>query len=323
MTATNVKNRAKEILLIEALAVKDQVKHINDSFFRAVDAAAQCSGRVAVVGIGKSGLIGRKIAATMSSVGIPALFLHPSECLHGDLGMLMRDDIVLALSYTGESDEIKKVMPVFKNIGAKIIAITGKPGAKAWLLADVIINSHVDKEACSYNLAPTASTTAMLALGDALALCAAEKKGFRKEHFAKFHPGGGIGKKLTVSVRKIMRTGKDNPVISEHHTVNDALLIMTETRLGATSVVNRTGKLIGFFTDGDLRRKLQDDKKLLSKKISAVMTRSPLTITPDTMASEAAKILKKHNFDNIPVVNKNGKPAGILDERDLLAEGIV
>lgn len=317
-----IRSRAQEILSIEAKALKDQLGHIDAAFEKATDIIYSCSGRVAVVGIGKSGLIGRKIAATMSSVGIPAIFLHPAECLHGDLGMLMRDDVVLALSYTGESDEIKKVMPVFKNIGSKIIAITGRTSAKAWSVADTIINSHVEKEACPYNLAPTSSTTAMLALGDALALCAAEKKGFRKEHFAKFHPGGGLGKRLTVRVKNIMRTGKDNPVIREGKTVNEALLVMTRTRLGATNVVDKKGKFVGFFTDGDLRRKLQDDKKLLQRKISSVMTRSPLTISPETLAVDAAKILKRHNFDNIPVVGKNGKPAGILDERDLLSEGI-
>jgi arabinose-5-phosphate isomerase len=317
-----VMKRAKEILSIEAKAVKDQLGHVNAEFSKSVDIICGCQGRIAVVGIGKSGLIGRKIASTMSSVGIPALFLHPAECMHGDIGMLMRDDVVLALSYTGESDEIKKVIPVFRNMGAKIIVLTGRPLAKVWKQADAVINSRVEQEACPYNLAPTASTTAMLALGDALSLCAAEKKGYRKEHLERFHPGGGIGRKLSIKVADIMRTGKDNPVITENRTVDEALLVMTRTRLGATNVTNRSGKLTGFFTDGDLRRKLQQDKRLLQRKISAVMTRSPLTITPETPAMEASKILKKHNFDNIPVVNSAGKPVGILDERDLLAEGI-
>lgn len=322
MSRDNVTARAKEILSIESKAVRDQLRHVDAQFAKAVEIICACQGRIAVVGIGKSGLIGRKIASTMSSVGIPALFLHPAECLHGDIGMLMRDDVVLALSYTGESDEIKKVVPVFKNMGAKIIVLTGRPLAKVWKQADAIINSKVAQEACPYNLAPTASTTAMLALGDALSLCAAEKKGYRKEHLEKFHPGGGIGKKLSIKVGDIMRTGRDNPVIQEGRSVNEALLVMTRTRLGATNITNRAGKLTGFFTDGDLRRKLQQDRRLLKRKISEVMTRSPLTITPDTTAMEASKILKKHNFDNIPVVNGAGRPVGILDERDLLAEGI-
>jgi arabinose-5-phosphate isomerase len=315
--------RAKTTLLIESQAVKDQLKHLDMHFVAAVELVAQCPGRVVVMGLGKSGLIGRKIAASMSSVGIPAVFLHPSECLHGDIGMLMTGDVVLILSYTGETDEIKKALPVIKNMGIKIIAMTGRVGNPAWKQADVIINSKIVREACPYNLVPTASTTAMLALGDAMALSASEKKGFRKEHLAKFHPAGGLGKQLTTRVKDIMRGGKDNPVVRMQHTVNEALLVMTRTRLGATSVIDRAGKLVGFFTDGDLRRKLQKDKQLLTRQISEVMTRSPLTIDPELLAAEAAAILKKHNFDNIPVVDSKGKPVGILDERDLLAEGIV
>jgi arabinose-5-phosphate isomerase len=314
---------ARQTLLIESQAVKDQIKHLDGNFVRAVEFISECPGRVVVMGLGKSGLIGRKISASMSSVGIPAVFVHPAECLHGDIGMIMVGDIVLVLSYTGETDEIKKVMPAIKNMGIKIIVMTGRPGASAWKQSDVIINTTIEKEACPYNLVPTASTTAMLALGDAIALSAADKKGFRKEHLARFHPAGGLGKRLTVRVKDIMRGGKNNPVIREHHSVNDALLVMTRTRLGATSIINKSGKLVGFFTDGDLRRKLQKDKLLLNRAISDVMTKSPLTIDPDMLAADAAAILKKHNFDNIPVVNANGKPVGILDERDLLAEGIV
>jgi arabinose-5-phosphate isomerase len=192
--------------------------------------------------------------------------------------MLMSDDIVIMLSYTGETDEIKKVMPVVKRMGIQVIVLTGRLTAPTWREADIIINSKIEKEACPYNLAPTASTTAMLALGDALALSASEKKGFGKESFAKFHPLGGLGKRLTTKVKNIMRSGEQNPVVTENITVNEALLVMTQTRLGATSIVNKKGKLIGFFTDGDLRRKLQNDKGLLQKKISEVMTRSPMTI---------------------------------------------
>ncbi|MBN1823916.1 MAG: KpsF/GutQ family sugar-phosphate isomerase [Endomicrobiales bacterium] len=314
---------ASETLLIESKAVKDQIRHLNGDFSRAVELISGCLSRVVVMGIGKSGLVGRKIAATMSSVGIPALFVHPAECLHGDLGMLMESDVVLILSYSGESDEIKKVLPVVKRMGIKVIVMTGKVSAKGWKQADILINSRIQKEACPYNLAPTASTTAMLALGDALALAVSNKKGFKKESLARFHPGGGIGKKLTVKVKDIMRKGKNNPIVSENVTVNHALLVMTRTRLGATNVVDSSGKFSGFFTDGDLRRKLQKDKGLLAKKLKLVMTRDPLTIDPESLAVEAAKIFKRHNFDNIPVVDKKTKPVGILDERDLLAEGIV
>lgn len=314
--------RAKEILLIEADAVRDQIKHLDEHFAFAVELISGCAGRVVVMGAGKSGLVGRKIAATMSSVGIPSVFLHPAECMHGDLGMLMREDLVLVLSYSGQTDEIKKVLPVIKNLGLKILVISGKTSASVWHQADAIIDSKVEKEACPYNLAPTASTTAMLALGDALALCASEKKGFKKEHLARFHPAGGIGKKLTLKVKEIMRKGKENPVIKDDKFVNDALLVMTKTRLGATSIINKSGRLVGFFTDGDLRRKLQKDKSLLQKKIKDVMTKTPITIGPEMLAVDAAEFLKKHNFDNIPVIDKRGRPVGILDERDLLSEGI-
>jgi arabinose-5-phosphate isomerase len=314
---------ARKTLLIEAQAITDQVKHLNNDFLTAVDFLANCKGRVAVMGIGKSGLIGRKIAATMSSLGTPSFFLHPGECLHGDIGMIMAGDVVLMLSYSGESDEIKKVMPVIKNMGLKIIAMTGKVSSKTWDKADVLINSKIDKEACPFNLAPTSSTSAMLALGDALAIAAAQKKGFKKESLARFHPSGGIGKKLTAKAKDIMKQGKDNPVIDQNSTVNEALLVMTKTRLGATNVVDRSGRLIGFFTDGDLRRKLQKDKLLLTRPIKEVMTKSPLTIDPEILAVDAAEILRKHKFDNMPVVNSKGIPVGVLDERDLLNEGIV
>lgn len=321
--SANILKRAQQTLRIESQAILDQLKNLNRNFISAVEMISESSGRVVVMGVGKSGLIGRKIAATMSSLGAPSVFLHPAECLHGDIGMLMPNDIVLLLSYTGETDEIKKVLPVIHNMGIKIIVMTGRTGAPAWKQANIIINSKIKKEACPYNLAPTASTSAMLALGDALALCASQKKGFRKETLARFHPGGGIGKKLTVLVKDIMHSGKNNPVIREDKSVEDALFVMTRTRLGATNVVDLKGKLVGFFTDGDLRRHMQSDKLLMQRKIKQVMTKSPLTITPETLAVDAAKILRKHNFDNIPVVDRSGHSIGILDERDLLSEGIV
>jgi arabinose-5-phosphate isomerase len=303
--------------------VHDQIAHIDKNFMSAVDLVAACPGRTIDMGLGKSGIIGRKIAATMSSVGIPAIFLHSAECLHGDLGMVMNGDLVIVLSYSGETDEVKKAMPALKRMDVRVIVMSGRPQAAAWRDADLIINTKIEKEACPYNLAPTASTTALLALGDALALSASAKKGFKQESFAKNHPSGSLGKRLTTKVSDIMRSGKENPVISDDSTVNEALLVMTRTRLGATNIVNRAGKLVGFFTDGDLRRKLQKDQQLLQRKLKDVMTKDPLTITDDVLAIEAAKLLKKNSFDNIPVVSQQGKPVGILDERDLLAEGIV
>lgn len=314
--------RAIDTLNLEAQAIIEQIPHLDDNFIQAVSLIEKTTGRVIVMGLGKSGLIGRKIAATMSSVGIPSLFLHPAECLHGDLGMIMKNDVVLMLSYSGETDEIKQVLPVLHRMKIKIIVMTGKIKSQVWQGCYLIINSEIKKEACPYNLAPTASTSAMLALGDALALVVSERKGFKKENLALLHPLGSIGKKLTMDVSAIMRKGKSNPVVKENATVKDALLVMTGTRVGATSVVNKSGKLIGFFTDGDLRRQVQSHKNILDLKITEVMTRNPLTVTPNMLAVDVAKVLQEKNIDNIPVVDKNNKPLGILDERDLLSEGI-
>jgi arabinose-5-phosphate isomerase len=314
--------RAIDTLKLEAQAIIDQISHLDDNFVKAVSLIEKTPGRVIVMGLGKSGLIGRKIAATMSSVGVPAVFLHPAECLHGDLGMIMKNDVVLMLSYTGETDEIKQVLPVLQRMKIKIIVMTGRIKSQVWQGCDLIINSEIQKEACPYNLAPTSSTSAMLALGDALALVVSERKGFKKENLALLHPLGAIGKKLTMDVSAIMRKGKANPVVKENATVKDALLVMTGTRVGATSVVNKSGEITGFFTDGDLRRQVQVHKDILDLKITEVMTKNPLTVSPDMLAVNAAKILQEKNIDNIPVVDKNNKPLGILDERDLLAEGI-
>ena len=314
---------AKNVIKIESDALKQQIKHIDNEFVKAVSLIFGVSGKLVVMGVGKSGLIAKKIVATMSSLGTPSVFLHPAECLHGDIGTLSSQDAVLMLSYTGESDEIKKVLPIIKSFGIKIVAMTGKPKAQVWKSADIIINSCVKKEACHLNIAPTSSTTAMLVLGDAIAICVSKLKGFKVENMAKFHPLGGIGKKLTLRVADLMHKGANNPLVKTESTVEDALFVMTKTRVGATNIVDAKGKLAGFFTDGDLRRNLQKDQQLLSKKISLFMTKKPLTILPQMLAVDAARILKAHKFDNIPVVDKNGKSVGILDERDLLSEGIV
>ena len=313
---------AEETLEIEAKAIKDQVKHLDAGFEKAVNLIKGCNGRIVVMGLGKSGLIGRKISATMSSVGIPSVFLHPSEGLHGDIGMVMKDDVVIMLSYSGETEEVKKVLPVLRTMRIKVIVMTGKTNALAWQNSECVIDCSVEKEACPYNLAPTSSTTAMLAMGDALALTVSKLKGFTKENLALFHPLGAIGKKLTMHVKDIMRRGKQNPIVAQDASVEDALLVMTGTRLGAAIIVNEAGQLAGFFTDGDLRRHLQKDEKILKKKITEVMTKSPRTVDLEMMAVDAAKILKEYNIDNIPVVDKTGKPLGILDQGDLLAEGI-
>jgi arabinose-5-phosphate isomerase len=319
---TDIFKIAKATLESEAQAVKDQLKHLDSNFEEAVSLIKDCKGHVVVVGLGKSGLVGRKISATMSSIGIPSVFLHSAEGLHGDLGMVMSNDVVIMLSYSGESEELKRILPILVRMKVAIVAMTGKPKALIWKNINCIIDCSVEKEACPYNLAPTSSTTALLAVGDALALTVSNRKGFKKERLAVLHPLGSIGKRLTMHVCDLMRKGKQNPVVKQNINVEDAIIVMTSTRVGAVSIVDDTGKIVGFFTDGDLRRHLPSDKELLKKTIASVMTKSPKVITSKILASEAAEILKKYNIDNIPVVDEDRKPIGILDQGDLLAEGI-
>lgn len=313
---------ARKVLTIEAEAIKDLIKQLDDNFSQAIELISKCKGRVIVIGMGKSGLIGRKIASTLSSTGTSAFFVHPVEGMHGDMGMVMKEDIVIALSYSGETEEMKKILPLIKRLGVRLITFTGNPDSSLAKESDAVLNVKVKKEACPFNLVPTASTTAMLALGDALAIALLDKKGFKEEDFALLHPGGILGKKLLLRVEDIMRKGEDNPLISEDKRVKEALLVMTTTRLGAVSIINREGRLVGFFTDGDIRRHLQQEKDLLEKRISIVMTKKPTTITKDKLATEAVRLLEEKKFDNMPVVDEDNYPIGIIDERDLLKEGI-
>jgi arabinose-5-phosphate isomerase len=319
---TDIFKIAKATLESEAQAVKDQLKHLDSNFEEAVSLIKDCKGHVVVVGLGKSGLVGRKISATMSSIGIPSVFLHPAEGLHGDLGMIMSDDVVIMLSYSGETEELKRLIPTLIRMKVAIIAMTGKPKALIWKDINCIIDCSVEREACPYNIAPTSSTTALLAMGDVLALTVSNLKGFKKEHLAVLHPLGAIGKRLTMHVGDLMRKGKQNPVVKQNVNVEHAIIVMTSTRVGAVSIVDDAGKIVGFFTDGDLRRHLHSDEKLLKKSITSVMTKSPKVITSKILAIEAVEVLKKYNIDNIPVVDEDRKPIGILDQGDLLAEGI-
>jgi arabinose-5-phosphate isomerase len=314
--------QAREVLEIEYKAIKDIIPKLDKNFEQAVEMISSCRGRVVVTGIGKSGLVGRKISATLASTGTPSFYLHPTEGAHGDMGMVMKGDVVMAISYSGENEELLNLLPVIKGMGLKLITMTGAAHSNMAKASDVVLNVKVNKEACPYNLAPTASTTATMALGDALAITLLLKKGFQKRDFAALHPGGTLGRKLLLRVGDIMRAGKNNPLISRNKTVKEALLVMTASRLGAVNVVDARGKLVGFFTDGDLRRHLQKGEDILFDPISTVMTKKPFTITPDRMATEAARIMQERNFDNIPVVDAKNRPVGIIDERDLLAKGL-
>ncbi len=315
--------RARRTLQIEARAVARQISHVDGQFIEAARLMAECRGRVVVMGVGKSGLIGRKLTATLSSTGTPSLFVHPTESLHGDAGMLVPGDVCLVLSYSGQTEELKKVISVVRSRKLPIIAMTGNPSSMLGRSADVNVNVNVSQEACPYNITPTASTTAMLAVGDALALLIMEIKGFDKDDFARLHPAGMLGKRLTMRVSGLMHKGAENPVVGQEKTVREALIIMTRTRLGAASVVDKRGRLAGVFTDGDLRRGLQRDPQLLARPLSQVMTRHPRTVLENELAADAAPLFRRYGLDNLPVLDRKGRPVGVLDEKDLLEEGLV
>lgn len=315
--------RAKEVLRIEADAITSLIKRVDKNFEKAVNLILVCKGKVVVTGMGKPGIIGEKISATLSSTGTPSLSLHPADAIHGDLGRVTKDDVVIAISNSGETEEISKLLPMLKKIGAKIIAMTGNSQSTLSKHSDVILDVGVKKEACPFGLAPTASTTAMLALGDALAIALLEKRGFKVEDFAFYHPGGALGKRLILKVEDIMRRGKANPVVKEDLKVKDVLLKITEARAGSASVVNKKGALTGIFTDGDLRRHLGEDLSLPNREVKEVMTKKPTTITKEMLAADAFRILREKKIDEIPVVDEKDRPIGLVDVQDLLKAGLV
>jgi arabinose-5-phosphate isomerase len=319
----NVLKRAKEVLSIEAKAIVNLKKNINQDFKNALQLILRSKGRVVVTGMGKAGIIGQKLSATLSSTGTPSLFLHSAEAIHGDLGRVTKDDVVIILSNSGETDEIKKLLPILKKIGAKIITITANIKSLLSHYSDIVLNTGVKKEACPLGLAPTASTTAMLAMSDALSVCLLELKGFKEKDFAFFHPGGILGKRLLLKVEDIMRIGKTNPVVNEEKTVSEVLLKITEARAGSATVVDRHGRLKGIFTDGDLRRHLEIDENLPKRRIKEVMTRNPTVVGKDMLAAEAMCILQKKKIDEVPVVDNKRRPIGLLDVQDLLKAGLV
>ncbi len=323
MTSKNAAAIAKNVIRIEAAALNALLPRINADFGRACDIILRSRGRVVVTGIGKPGFIAQKISATLSSTGTPSLFLHPAEALHGDVGRVMKEDVVLALSNSGQTEEIIKLLPIIRKIGAKLIAMTGNPKSLLARHSDVVLDVSVKKEACTMNLAPTASTTAMLAMGDALAVTLLEKKGFKAENFALYHPGGNLGKKLLLKVSDIMRTGKSNPIVRENEKVEKVLLKITEARAGSATVVDAKGKLRGIFTDGDLRRHLRKDSRILSRRVSEVMTAGPIHIVADHLAAEALEILRSKKIDEVPVVDRRRRPIGLLDVQDILRAGLI
>ena len=312
--------RARKVFDIELAALKSVRAHLDGAFSQAVDAIAQVlekRGKIIVVGIGKSGNIGRKIAATLTSTGSTSIMLNSVDALHGDLGVVNDGDIILALSYSGESEELLNLLPPLKRFLVKIIAITGAPKSSLGRHSDLVLNVRVPKEACPFNLAPTSSTTAMLVMGDALAMAVLQARGFKQHDFARLHPSGAIGRSMLARVADIMRTGERNAVAKENLSVREALFVMTRAKSGSLSVVNSRGKLVGVFTDGDFRRHMAGDPHLLTRTLRQVMTRRPICIRSEALAMEALKVFNERNIDDLIVVNRAKEPVGLIDSQDL------
>ena len=312
--------RAREVFDIEMAALKGVRTRLDESFDRAVELLVEVlkrRGKIVLVGVGKSGAVGRKIAATLTSTGSTSVVLDGVDALHGDLGLVNDGDAILALSYSGESEELVNLLPAIKRFSVRIVAITG--GLKSTLArhSDVVLDVKVPKEACPFNLAPTASTTATLVMGDALAMAVLEARGFKEKDFARHHPAGAIGRSLLLRVKDIMRSGARNAQAGEKLTVKEALMIMTRAKSGSVSVVNARGKLVGVFTDGDFRRHMAAATDVLSQTLDAVMTRNPICVREDALAAEALKIFNERNIDDLIVVNARREPVGLVDLQDL------
>ena len=312
--------RAREVFDIEMAALRAVRSQLDDSFEQAVDmfvATLRERGKIVVIGIGKSGNIGQKIAATLTSTGSTSVVLNSVDALHGDLGIVNDGDLIVALSYSGESEELLSLLPALKRFSVKIISLTGNLKSALARHSDLALSVRVPKEACPFNLAPTASTTAMLVMGDALAMAVLQARGFKKSDFARHHPSGAIGRALLFQVRDIMRKDSRNAVARQELSVKEALLIMTRAKSGSVSVVNGRGKLVGIFTDGDLRRRMAEDSQILSQPLASVMTRSPVCIRDEALAVEALKVFNQRSIDDLIVVNQRHEPVGLVDLQDL------
>jgi len=313
----------RAVIELEAEALTALVPRLNADFARACRLILDSQGRVVVTGMGKSGHIGGKIAATLASTGTPAFFVHPGEAQHGDLGMIQPQDVVIAISNSGETGEILTILPIIKRMGAKLIALTGNPKSSLAQQADAHLDAGVAKEACPLNLAPTSSTTAALALGDALAVALLKTRNFTPEDFARSHPGGKLGRRLLLYVRDVMHSGDRIPLVPDTASLREALLEMTGKGLGMTGVLDATGKLAGIYTDGDLRRTLNKGADVYNAKISDVMTRNPKTCRADQLAAEIVQLMEKHNINGLMVVDADQRVQGALNMGDLLRAGVV
>jgi len=317
-------DEARRVIRVEALALSVMADRIDDSFERAIDLILECSGRVIVSGMGKSGLVGQKIASTMASTGTPAFFLHPAEGIHGDLGMIMTGDVVIAISNSGETEELLRILPSIKRLGAALVAMSGNPASNLARSSDVFLDVSVTEEACPLGLAPTASTTAALAMGDALAVALLVKRGFKAEDFAIFHPGGALGKKLILRVEDLMHSGESIPLVREDTLMKEALFVITAKGLGVTGVRDSSGALKGVITDGDLRRSLEKGNDILNLRASDIMKLGPLRIKRAELAAAALQIMEQRSITSLFVFDNDLSPApcGIIHLHDILKSGI-
>ena len=314
---------ARETFDIESKALLGLKARQGEGFTRAVLAILRCTGRVVVMGMGKSGHVGRKIAATLASTGTPAMFVHPAEASHGDLGMVTPGDVVLAISNSGESDELAAILPALKRVGITLVAMTGRAGSSLANHADLVLDSGVDEEACPLNLAPTASTTAQMALGDALAVALLDARGFREEDFARSHPGGSLGRKLLTHVRDVMRAGDEVPSVPPDTSFVDMMKEMTRKGLGATAVVDAGGQVLGIFTDGDLRRLVESGQDLRGLTAREAMHPKPRLVRADALAVEAADLMEQHRITSVLVVDAAGALVGALNTNDLMRAKVI
>ena len=322
MTENEIIKTGKNVIKIEAGAVADLEKSINKDFVNAVEIIYKAKGRVVITGMGKSGLIARKIVATLNSTGTAAIYMHPTDALHGDLGMVRKEDVVMIISKSGATDEISRLLPMFKRLGVKLIAMSGNPEASLVKESDIFLNISVKEEACPHDLAPTSSTTATLVMGDALSVALLQKRGFTAEDFALLHPGGSLGKRLSLKIDEIMTKGDGVPIVKENASIKDIILEMTSKRLGMTSVVNKEGKLSGVITDGDLRRLLEKTMDVKNLVATDIMSKNPKVTDKNYLASFALQIMESHKITSLIVADREKKPIGIIHLHDLLKLGL-
>lgn len=322
MQVKSMTDLAKEVFDIEADSILKLKNVLNSDFDKAIDILYACKGRVIVTGMGKSGLIGKKIAATLSSTGTPSYFLHPAESIHGDSGIVTREDVIIAISNSGETQELLKLLPLLKRFGVPIIALTGGLNSTLSKTSDVTLDVSVEKEACPLNKAPTASTTVTLAMGDALAVCLLEKRGFTEEDFLIFHPGGALGKGFLFKVSELMISGDKLPLASEDDKFTDVIEIISQKKLGVAIITDKNGVMSGVLTDGDIRRTLIKFQNVQNLKAKEVMTKEPKTISPDELAAKALHLMEKYSITALTITDENKKPVGILHIHDLLKAGV-